>query len=83
MVVFGVFSLQVFVPRQFARVCQSVNMEWGVKENHADVISLHKGGKCYSQIFGILIRLKISPTFIYGGIKHYQEFWKVEDRAQY
>jgi len=34
MAVFGLLSLQIFVPRQFARVCHSVNMEWGVKENH-------------------------------------------------
>jgi len=34
MAVFGLLFLQVLVPRQFARVCHSVNMEWGVKENH-------------------------------------------------
>jgi len=31
MAVFGLLSLQVFVPRQFALICHSVNMEWGVK----------------------------------------------------
>jgi len=37
MAVFGTLSLQVLVPWQFARVCHSVNMEWGVKENHVAV----------------------------------------------
>jgi len=35
MALFGLLSLQVLVSRQFARVCHSVNKEWGVKENHA------------------------------------------------
>jgi len=41
MAVFGLLSLQILVPRQFAQVCHSVNMEWGVKENHVAVIALH------------------------------------------
>ena len=48
---FGILSLQVLVQRQFARVCHSINMEWGVKENHVAVIALHNCGKSYSQIF--------------------------------
>jgi hypothetical protein len=31
MAVFGLLSLQVLVPKQFAVVCHSVNLEWGVK----------------------------------------------------
>jgi len=31
MAVFGLLSLQVLVPRQFALVCRSVNIGWGVK----------------------------------------------------
>jgi hypothetical protein len=42
MAVFGLLSLQVLVPRQFAHICHNINMEWGVKENHVAVISLHK-----------------------------------------
>jgi len=51
MAVFGLLSLQVFVPRQFVRVCHSINMECGVKENHVAVIALHSCGKSNSQIF--------------------------------
>jgi len=39
MAVFGLLSLQVLVPRQFALVCHSVKMVWGVKENHVAVIA--------------------------------------------
>jgi len=39
MAVFGLLSLQVLVPRQFARVCHSVNMELGVTENHVAMIA--------------------------------------------
>jgi len=45
MAVFGLLSLQVLVPRQFACLCHSVNMEWGLKENHVAVIVLHNSGK--------------------------------------
>jgi len=31
----------VLVPRLFARICHSVNMEWGVKESHVALIDLH------------------------------------------
>ena len=58
--VFGLLSLQVLVPRQFARVCQSVNTEWGVKENHVAVTALHNCGKSHSQIVELLKPLKIS-----------------------
>jgi hypothetical protein len=82
MAVFGLESLQVFVPRQFAQVCHSVNMEWGVKKNHVAVIALHYCGKSYSQIFELLTPLKILLMFIYRSIKHSEELWRVEDRAQ-
>jgi hypothetical protein len=81
MAVFGLLYLQVFLPRQFARVCHSVNKEWGVKENHVAVIALHNCGKCYSQIFKTLKRLKISHMFDYRAIKYYEELWRVEDGA--
>jgi len=42
MAVLRLLSLQVLVPRQFALICHSVNMEWGVKENHVAVIALPK-----------------------------------------
>jgi len=42
LVIFGLLSLQVLVPRQFALICHSINMEWGVKENHVAVIALPK-----------------------------------------
>ena len=45
MVIFGILTLQVLVPRQLAHVSCSVNMEWGFKENHVAVIALHKCGK--------------------------------------
>jgi hypothetical protein len=51
MAVFELLSLQVRVLRQFAHVCHSVNMEWGVKENHVAVVALHNCGKSHSQIF--------------------------------
>ena len=57
-------------------------MEWGVKENHVAVITLHICGKSYSQIFKPLKPLKILRMFIYQAIKHYVELWRVEDRAQ-
>jgi len=47
------------VPRQFAHVSRSVNMEWGFKENRVAVIALHECGKSYSQIFELLKPLKI------------------------
>jgi len=82
MAVFGLLSLQIFVPRQFARVCHSVNMEWGVKENHVAVTALHYCGKSYSQIFELLKPLKISLMFIHWSIKHSEELWRIEDWAQ-
>jgi hypothetical protein len=82
MAVFGLLSLQVLVPKQFARVCHSVYMEWGVKENHGAVIALHNCGKSYSQIFKPLKPLKILQMFIYRAIKYYKEFWKVEDKSR-
>jgi hypothetical protein len=58
MAVFELLSFQVPVPKQFARVCHSVNMEWGVKENHVAVIALHNWRKSHSQIFRLLKPLK-------------------------
>jgi len=48
MAVFVLLSLTVLVPRQFALVCDSVSVEWGVKENHVVMIALHNCGKSYS-----------------------------------
>jgi hypothetical protein len=48
MAVMEVQSVQVFVPRQFAAVGHSVNMECGVKKNHVAVIALHNCGKYHS-----------------------------------
>jgi len=48
MVVMEVLSLQVFVPRQFARVGHSVNMVCVVKENHVDLIPLNNCGKSHT-----------------------------------
>jgi len=59
MTVFGLLSLQVLVPRQFARVCHTTNMEWGVKENHVAVNALHNCGKSHSQFFELLKPMKI------------------------
>jgi len=81
MAVFVLLSLQVLVTRQCALVCHSVSMEWGVKENHVVVIALHNCGKSYSQIFKLLMPLKISRMFIHRAIKHYKKLWRVEDRA--
>jgi len=66
--VFGLLSLQVLVPRQFALVCYSVNMEWGVKQNHVAVIVFPNCGRSHSQIFKLLKLLKISRMFIYPTI---------------
>jgi len=50
MAIYILLSLQVLVPRQFARVCRRVNMNEGVKENHVAVIALHNCGKSHSKI---------------------------------
>jgi hypothetical protein len=55
---FVTLSLQELVLTQFAHICHNINMEWGVKENHVAVISLHNCGKSHSQIFEILEPLK-------------------------
>ena len=71
MAVFGLLSLQVLAPRQFALVCHSVNMEWGVKANHVAVIALHNWGKSHSQIFELLTPLKILQMFVGRSVKHH------------
>ena len=50
MVIFGLLTLQVLVPRQFAHVSRSVNMEWGFKESRVAVTAVHKCGKSDSVI---------------------------------
>ena len=50
----GLLSYHVLVPRQFACICHSVNMEWGAKENHVAVNALHNCGKSQSRIFELL-----------------------------
>jgi len=78
MAVFGLLTLQVLVPRQFSLICHSINMVWGVKENHVAVIALPNCGKFHSQIFTLLKPLRIPWMFIYPAIKHYKELWRVE-----
>jgi len=51
LVIFGLLTLQVLVPRQFTHVSRRVNMERGFKENRVAVTALHKCGKSDSQIF--------------------------------
>jgi len=75
-------TLKVLVPRQFAHVSSSVNMEWSFKENRVAVIAFHKCGRSDSQILKFLKPLKISRNFIYRAIKRYKEFWGFEDRAR-
>jgi len=45
LVIFGILTFQVLVPRHFAHICHIVNMQWGFKENHVAVTALHKCGK--------------------------------------
>jgi len=59
LVIFGLLTLQLLVPRQFTDVSRSVNMGWGFKENRVAVIALHKYGKSDYQIFKLLETLKI------------------------
>jgi len=75
-------SLQVLVPRQFARVCRIVNMDECVKENCVAVIALHNCRKSHSHIFELLKPLKSLQKFIYWANKHYNERCRVEDRAR-
>ena len=72
----------VLVPRQFAHVCRSINMEWGCKENCVAVSALHKCGKLDPQILRLLKPLKISRNFFYRAIKRNKELWGVEDKAR-
>jgi len=82
LVIFGLLTLKVLAPRQFAHASRSVNMEWGFKENRVVVMALHKCGKSDSQIFKILKPLKISQNFVYRAIKRYKELWGVEERVR-
>ena len=70
---FWTIDLQVLVPRQFAHVCRSVNMEWGCKENRVVVIALHKCRKSDSKILKLFKPLKILRNFIFRAIKRYKE----------
>ena len=69
------------MPRQFAHVSSSVNVDWGCKENCVAVIALHKWGKSDSQIFRLLKPLKILQNFVYQAFKSYKYLWGVADRA--
>jgi transposase len=82
LLIFGLLTLQVLEPRQFAHVSRSVNIEWGLKAKRLAVIFLHKSGKSDSQIFKFLKPLKISQNFIYREIKRYKELCGVEDRSR-
>jgi hypothetical protein len=57
-------------------------MELDVKEKHVAVIALHNCRKSCSQIFELLKPLKILCMFICCAVKHYEELWRVEGRAQ-
>jgi len=70
------------VPRQFAHVSRSANMEWGFKETRVAVRVLHKCGKSDYQIFYLLKPLKITQNLVYRAIKRCKELWGVEDRAR-
>jgi hypothetical protein len=82
MAVIGLLSLQVLVPRQFALVWHSVNMEWGVKQNRVTLIALPNCIRFNSQIIKLLQPLEISRMLIYPAIKHFKELWRVEGRAR-
>ena len=85
MAVFGLLTLHVLVLSQFARVCHSVNMVWGVKENHVGVIALRNCGGKKNPIlnfFKLLKPLKISRMLIYRATEHFKELWRVEDTAR-
>jgi len=79
LVICGLLSPQLLVPRQFAHVCR---MERGFKENLVAVIALHICGKSDSQIFKPLKPLKIYQNFVNRSIKCYKELCSVEDRAR-
>jgi hypothetical protein len=57
-------------------------MEWGVKSNRVAMIALPYCGKIPLSNFQTFKPLKISRMFIHPVIKHYKEFWRVEDRAR-
>ena len=82
LVIFGLLILQGLVPRQFAHVWHSVNMEWGFKVARVPVTDLQKCGKWDSQIFKLLKTLKISRNFVYLAIRRYKGLWGVEDRVR-
>lgn len=67
---------------QFGFSLQSINMEWGVKENRVAVIALHKCGKSAGQIFELLKPLGISRMFVYRAIARFGELSGVEDRPK-
>jgi len=46
------------------------------------LIALHNCGESYSQTFKLLKPLKVSRMYIFQAIKHYEELWWDEDRAQ-
>jgi hypothetical protein len=81
LVIFGLLTLQVLVPRQITHISCSFNIEWGFKQNHVAVIALHKCGKSDSQIFKLLKPLKISQNFVYQAIQCYKEHWSVGQDA--
>ena len=82
MAFFGLFSLQVVVPRQFARVCHSVNIQCGVEGKKCGCHCPSQLQQIYSQIFEPLKPLKILRMYIFREIKCDEEHWRVEDRAQ-
>ena len=57
-------------------------MEWGDYENRVAVIALHKFGKCASDIFETLQKLKISRMFVYRTIERFTATGTVKDRPR-
>ena len=75
MAIFGLLSLGVLVPRQFAHVCRRVIVQWSVKEDSVAVIALQHCRKYHSQIFKLLKPFEISWMFVCQVIIHYKELW--------
>jgi hypothetical protein len=53
------------VPRQFAHISRSVNIEWGFKGNRVAVIALHNYRKSDSQIFFYCYTVHVVELFNY------------------
>jgi len=80
MAVFGLLSLQILVPRQFARVFHSINMEWVSRKT----MWLWLPFTIVENPILKFLTLKTNENFtnvIYWAIKQYEEIWRVVGRA--